>query len=402
MVSLSAHWVWAPLRGIGIPGHLIDHLVIHVGGFVFDSAVGFLLLCGRTRPLAFLLATFFNCANSQMFSIGMFPWVMLAVMPIFCSPEWPLVVGEKVSSLRCWTKKEEKQSVKSEKNATTKVLSCQTKPQQQNSKKLVYFFGTEFRWRLLFERLSKSVTPTPPNKHPSEQKMASRASEREIVKEKNEPLSVRQQVTLFFLLLYVTVQLALPFAHPLLPGYSTWTDGPYGTNWDMMVHNWQQLHTRVTVQAEMDFKGSSCTNSSHNPSTTLYLNPENWSLNGRWAHHADMAVQFGKCVEARLQEHFHLRSTAVYLDVWSSLNGRFTQRMYRPGVNLLTVEWSPFESPKGWVMPILGDSELWRGRMEALDKAIAEQNLESVNASTSSNTSSSFLLYIADEPGKNI
>ena len=417
MVALSDHWIWAPFtRSLGLPAHLIDYYVIHLGGFLFDSSVGFLLLTGRTRPLAFALATFFNVANSQMFTIGMFPWVMLAVMPIFCRPDWPTAVVEKVIGLvKGGSEKEDEKAVVKkmiDKPLLAPILnSSQTTIHQRASKNLVKFFGAEFRWHLLSSYFTCSPLRLPKDRQKATTNLLTKEAPEQTEKEHTtsdtqktpspETLTVRQHLTLLLLLLYTVVQLSLPFVpRLLLPGFSTWTDGPYGTSWDMMVHNWQHMHTRVTVHAVVGNQGD------HQRPVTLYLDPDNWSLNGRWAHHADMAVQFAGCVSKQLERHFGLRATALYLDVWSSLNGRFSQRMYRPGVNLLRsgFKWSPFESPTPkLVMPILQQAELWRGRVEAVDRAIGEY-LKGINTTFKSTfeSSSSFLLYIADVPGSSI
>jgi len=89
MTGLSSKWVFDPLRSVGLSSVFIDHFVVHICGLTFDLIEGFLLLFDMTRPLGFLFGSFFHLMNSQMFSIGMFPWTMLATMPIFCHPDWP-------------------------------------------------------------------------------------------------------------------------------------------------------------------------------------------------------------------------------------------------------------------------------------------------------------------------
>ena len=89
MTGLSKKWVFDPLRNLGLSNHFIDHFVVHICGLTFDMIEGFLLFFEKTRPLGFLFGSFFHLMNSQMFSIGMFPWTMLATMPIFCYPDWP-------------------------------------------------------------------------------------------------------------------------------------------------------------------------------------------------------------------------------------------------------------------------------------------------------------------------
>lgn len=62
---------------------------ISYGGLLFDLLVVPFLLIKRTRMLAFLTAILFHLANSQLFSIGIFPWFMIAATTIFFEPSWP-------------------------------------------------------------------------------------------------------------------------------------------------------------------------------------------------------------------------------------------------------------------------------------------------------------------------
>ena len=89
MTGLSRQWVFDPLRYLGLSNDVIDHFFVHICGLTFDLIEGFLLLFDRTRPFGFLFGGMFHLMNSQMFSIGMFPWTMLATMPIFCHVAWP-------------------------------------------------------------------------------------------------------------------------------------------------------------------------------------------------------------------------------------------------------------------------------------------------------------------------
>ncbi|MBM4268372.1 MAG: HTTM domain-containing protein [Deltaproteobacteria bacterium] len=59
------------------------------GGLFFDLSIGFLLLWRRTRWLAVALIVFFNATNAWMFSIGVFPFLMLATTTLFFEPDWP-------------------------------------------------------------------------------------------------------------------------------------------------------------------------------------------------------------------------------------------------------------------------------------------------------------------------
>lgn len=59
------------------------------GSLAFDLLVVPLLLWPRTRAAAFVLAVLFNLMNARLFSIGIFPWFMIAATALFFPPDWP-------------------------------------------------------------------------------------------------------------------------------------------------------------------------------------------------------------------------------------------------------------------------------------------------------------------------
>lgn len=59
------------------------------GGLLFDLLIIPALLWKRTRLLAFVLAVFFHLSNSQLFTIGIFPWLGIAITALFFDPSWP-------------------------------------------------------------------------------------------------------------------------------------------------------------------------------------------------------------------------------------------------------------------------------------------------------------------------
>ncbi|MEL7058565.1 MAG: HTTM domain-containing protein [Acidobacteriota bacterium] len=58
-------------------------------GLLLDLLVVPGLLWRRTRPWAFAAIAAFHLINSQLFTIGIFPWMMLALTTIFFEPDWP-------------------------------------------------------------------------------------------------------------------------------------------------------------------------------------------------------------------------------------------------------------------------------------------------------------------------
>jgi len=59
-------------------------------GALYDLAIVPALLHRRTRPFAYAAVLFFHIVTAKLFQIGIFPWVMIVMSPIFFAPEWPL------------------------------------------------------------------------------------------------------------------------------------------------------------------------------------------------------------------------------------------------------------------------------------------------------------------------
>ncbi|MEM9563990.1 MAG: HTTM domain-containing protein [Actinomycetota bacterium] len=60
-----------------------------VASTVFDLTVVWLLLWRRTRAVAFLCVVAFHVLNARLFSIGVFPWLMILATTIFLPCDWP-------------------------------------------------------------------------------------------------------------------------------------------------------------------------------------------------------------------------------------------------------------------------------------------------------------------------
>lgn len=59
------------------------------------------------------------------------------------------------------------------------------------------------------------------------------------------------------------------------------------------------------------------------------MNPKAWTDRRRWSSHADMIVQYSKCIEKRLNA-ANYTDVELYFDVWRSMNHRFNQRQIDP------------------------------------------------------------------------
>jgi len=76
------YWLIGPL----LQEEWFQHLIAW-GGIIYDGAIVFLLLHPRTRKLGFVLSIIFNLANSAIFRIGIFPYLMIGLTAFFFHPD---------------------------------------------------------------------------------------------------------------------------------------------------------------------------------------------------------------------------------------------------------------------------------------------------------------------------
>lgn len=88
MGDLASHWVFDPFKYF-LTQDQITVVIVHHGGLFIDLFVGYMLFFDKTRILGTLISSSFHIMNSNMFSIGMFPYTMLATTTIFYSNDWP-------------------------------------------------------------------------------------------------------------------------------------------------------------------------------------------------------------------------------------------------------------------------------------------------------------------------
>jgi vitamin K-dependent gamma-carboxylase len=101
LAKLNADWLQGePMRGwlasrtdfpiIG--GYFTEEWMVYAfsyGGLLLDLLIVPFLLWRRTRPFAFAAALLFHLLNAKLFSIGIFPWFMIAATAVFFDPAWP-------------------------------------------------------------------------------------------------------------------------------------------------------------------------------------------------------------------------------------------------------------------------------------------------------------------------
>ncbi|KAF4108036.1 vitamin K-dependent gamma-carboxylase [Onychostoma macrolepis] len=311
MKYLAHHWLFDPFKLI-LPVELISLMVVHGGGLILDLTAGYLLFFDATRPFAFFFVSYFHCMNSQLFSIGMFAYTMLATSPLFCYPDWPR-----------------------------------------------HFFGRfpEFLQPILpFVSpapipSSSCVYPKPPSGSGEQQEEAHAAP-------KPTTPSFKHKFRAIFTILYIMEQFFLPYSHFITQGYNNWTNGLYGYSWDMMVHSRSHQHVKITYRDGVTGEIG-------------YLNPGVFTQSRRWKDHGDMLKQYATCLSENLP-HFNISDPEIYFDVWVSINDRFQQRIFDPRVDIVKADWSPFR-PNSWLMPLLVDLSPWRTKFEEIEGSLDNQ-----------------------------
>jgi vitamin K-dependent gamma-carboxylase len=67
------------------------------GGLIYDLAIAFILLCKKTRWLGIILVFIFNLTNDWIFTIGIFPILMIGATVLFLEPDTPRKILKKLS-----------------------------------------------------------------------------------------------------------------------------------------------------------------------------------------------------------------------------------------------------------------------------------------------------------------
>ncbi|CAL1530882.1 unnamed protein product [Lymnaea stagnalis] len=322
MHSLSEHRVFSPFKIFLTPVQ-IDLYIVHFGGLTIDLFIGFILFFDKTRRLGLTIATTFHLMNSQLFSIGMFPYTMIATGMLFCSSSWPREFFKSVpDQLKRFTPE-----------VKELLPSCHCIYTKNNVKLEVVENPTIKNKSSLHKNANPESLPTAPSSNHS--------------------------FWSAFTLIFILWQSFLPYSHGITKGYNNWTNGLYGYSWDMMVHHWSVQHVRIKY-FDKD-KGESG-----------YLDPNVWSAgNRRWSSHADMMKQYAECIAGHLKT-YNITHVEIYFDIWQSLNDRFQQRMVNPHVDLVAAEWSPFKSPS-FIMPLMVDLSDWRTKLEQIEASLDDE-----------------------------
>ncbi|CAH1954167.1 unnamed protein product [Acanthoscelides obtectus] len=311
MQSLGNHWIFLPFR-LFLTSDQVDYLIVHWFGFLLDLTIGFWMLIESTRPVAMVFCTMFHLMNSRLFSIGMFPYVCLATMPLFCEETWP--------------------------------------------RKLLKYFHIS----------TNEPLPTPDCIYIKDGRGQSN---------KQKHVTWKRKLVIGLLLTHCSLQVFLPYSHFITQGYNNWTKGLYGYSWDMMVHSWDTIQVVVRVVdnefgeqffIDPDAWTQNDRWNKHADMCVQYANCLKRNLMESFKNNSASNEQKSSRTKHR---QISSENLSVYIDVWCSLNKRFQQRMYNPNYDLLKAKWSPF-NPVEWLLPVLTEYNNFRKTMNEIAKKV--------------------------------
>lgn len=255
-----------------------DLLVVHWFGCFFDLTIVFWLMFAPTRRLATVFCVAFHLMNSTLFSIGMFPWVCLAELPLFYERDWP----RKLKKMFSYSKSE---------------------PNFNNHNKHGVIEGAN-----------------PPSTK----------------------ISYLQIFVIGLLLVYCFVQAVLPYSHFVTLGYNNWTDGIYGYSWDMMVHAWDTVLVVIKVRDNGTGQTRYLDPRTFTDSDRWTKHADQAIQYAQCINRNLLTDLDDNSANADLESHPSSGNISIFFDVWCSMNGRFQQRIFDPNVDILRADWSPF------------------------------------------------------------
>ncbi len=242
-------------------------------GAAFDCSIVFLLLCKRTRKLAYVLVVVFHVATWVLFNIGMFPWIMIVCATVFFEPDWPR------SFLR-WIK----------------TLRKKSKPVSDSSKTVEVVGSSE-------------------RSFPS-------------MKAWSSPL------ILLPLAIYAVAQVALPLRSYFVSGPPAWSCTGFNCAWRVMI-------AEKTGYAEF-YSVNARTGERERISTERFITPRQQMM---MAQDPDLIHAMARRLAADLRERGE-KNPRIEADAYATLNGKPSQRIIKPGVDLA----GPL--PADWIVPL--------------------------------------------------
>jgi vitamin K-dependent gamma-carboxylase len=286
------------------------------GSLLFDLAVVPMLLFRRTRPLAFALAIGFHLLNSRLFSIGIFPWLMILLTTVFLPADWP---KRMLAELR---------SATGYRLVLAAGLGFGIGSLASGGFSLIHgavtAIGTAVVTLDFVEQRRLGVSP-------GRGRFGGSPS--------GNSINASRAVPLLLLGIWITIQLLVPLRHLAIPGNVHWTEEGHRFSWHMMAR---------TKDGEARFVVTDP------PTGTEWeVDPADWLTSRQldeYATRPDMILQFARYLEQRWVAAGH-HDVEVRVLSSVSLNGRTAQPLVDPTIDLtIHARWALPPAP--WILPL--------------------------------------------------
>ncbi|XP_069128480.1 vitamin K-dependent gamma-carboxylase-like [Argopecten irradians] len=293
-MHVSGSWVFDIFRPF-LTDDQIDLYVVHWIGCVLDMTLGYVLFFDKTRVFGLIFGFTFHAMNSQIYSIGMFPFIGMATMTVFCYPNWPRKFFRKILPWR------QPSTFRSSRHCL--YSKGDTKPESRSKQ-----MQEE-------QNVPPKDCPTKPGRY--------------------------HILSTFFVIVYIAEQVFLPFSFGVFKGLDNDIGGVYGYSWNMMIYS-PDPYIKIYIK-DLDT----------GEKTDISKLVSHKSERNRWSYNPYMLLQYTQCLARKVDVDGTLAgSFAITYDIWIKVNRRFRRRLYDPDKDMLTAKWSLF-SKTDWVLPPL-------------------------------------------------
>ncbi len=292
------------------------------GGLLIDLLFLPAMLYRRTRPVGVVVTILFHLANARLFSIGIFPWLMIAATLVFFPADWPAriwadirqVHRPKLIALACGF-------------ALGALLAWTVPNQFHPAQLLVGGLGMAVAFYYLPDTFARG--PVKVAGRPAANSSAFTLP----------ALTAWQKAVLGLLGLWMLFQVLVPLRHLAIPGNVHWTEEGHNFAWHMKLRDKESQALFLVVDRD--------TGEERHVDPADYLTPRQTM---KMSSRPSLALRFARYLEGlALAE--GSRNVAVYAHVVSSLNGRPEQLLIDPDADL-TQPGLVWLGHAHWILPL--------------------------------------------------
>lgn len=318
------HWL-AVRMDFPLIGHFFDQewavYTFCFGGLLLDLLAPFLLLERRARPFMMTAVVIFHFMNVRLFSIGIFPWLMIPASLLFFPPDWPR------QFFRAFMEKGKRNSACILTGAVfCSVLGLFLHDRLEPVPALIGLLaGGVLVWTYQAD-LARQAQLSATSATGLEPAMVSA------------PGKVRMATVIGFVSIWVSIQILVPLRHYFIPGNVSWTEEGHRFAWHMKLRS----KTGIIMFA------------AHNPETgeRFEIDPGKTLTSRQYRKMSTrpfLILQFAHYLAAQLKESGH-EGFEVRAISSARLNYRPFQAFIDPEIDLSREIYSDWKSNR-WILP---------------------------------------------------